>query len=433
MKRFLSVVFLLIAVVTLNIRAQERITRYIPSARPDRIVLNIAGDPATSMAVTWRTDTTVAESVANISVNLPTVFLADSALTVAGTWQDVPGDGVTGRFHSVIFRGLKPGTVYAYRVGSGPDASEWFTFRTAETGTAPLAFLYFGDSQIGSKSLYARVVRQAYRETPDARLMIFTGDLVDGGSGSTLHDDEWGDWHSAAGFTVSEVPVMPTPGNHEHYDPAVRGKRDLNRYWRAGFTLPENGPEGVEETAYSVDYQGVRFIIINSDEMVRNEALARAQTEWVEGLLRNNPCRWTVAAFHHPVYSTSARRDNKVVRESLKPLFDKYGVDLVLTGHDHTYARGMIVPDSTDMNANTTGPVYVVSVSGSKQYQQDAKQWWQVGFTNTQMWQSVTVDGERLSYRAYDASGRLADQFTITRMKDGRKQFSSRPLKKHDK
>jgi len=223
---------------------------------------------------------------------------------------------------------------------------------------------------------------------------------------------------------------MATPGNHEHYDPVVRGKRDLNRYWRAGFTLPAEGPAGVEGTAYSVDCQGVRFIVVNSDEMVRNEVMARAQTEWVEGLLSNNPCKWTVVAFHHPVYSTSARRDNKVVRENLKPLFDRYGVDLVLTGHDHTYARGMIPADSSDMKGNAAGTVYVVSVSGSKQYQQDAKQWWQVGMTNTQLWQKVTVDGERLYYRAYDASGRLADQFTLTRKKNGRKTFDNQSREK---
>ena len=424
MKHFLSITFIVVALFSLRATAQERTTKYIPSPEPDRIVLNLNGDPATSMAVTWRTDTTVMESLAQITVNLPTIFLAESATTVAGTWQDAEGDGVTGRFHSVRFTGLTPGTTYAYRVGSVPDASEWFTFKTAETGAAPLTFLYFGDSQIGSKSLYARVIRQAFRSTPDAALMLFAGDLVDGGSGRTLHNDEWGDWHAAAGFITSVLPVLATPGNHEFYDPADREKRDLNRYWRAGFTLPENGPAGLEETAYTVDYQGVRFIIINSDKMIRNEAIARAQTEWVEGLLRNNPCNWTVAMFHHPVFSTSARRDNKVIRENLKPLFDMYGVDLVLTGHDHTYARGMIMPEGREMRGNEAGPVYVVSVSGSKQYQQDAKQWWQVGLTNTQLWQVVTVDGTRLKYSAYDASGKLADQFMLTRMKNGRKMMS---------
>jgi 3',5'-cyclic AMP phosphodiesterase CpdA len=130
-----------------------------------------------------------------------------------------------------------------------------------------------------------------------------------------------------------------------------------------------------------------------------------------------------VAIFHHPFYSTSARRDNKAVRENLKPLFDKYGVDLVLTGHDHTYARGMITPEGEGSKGTMTGPVYVISVSGSKQYRQDAERWWQVGLTNTQLWQSVSIDENILEHKAYDASGNIADHFVITRMKDGRKKF----------
>ena len=57
---------------------------------------------------------------------------------------------------------------------------------------------------------------------------------------------------------------------------------------------------------YRLDYQGVRFIIVSSDQMLRDEAIARSQTEWVESLLKNNPCKWTVMAFHHPFFSTSA-------------------------------------------------------------------------------------------------------------------------------
>lgn len=423
-KHFLTLSLSVLLLVSFDTRAQERTTEYIPSAKPERIVLNITGDPAVSMAVTWRTDTTVAETVAQVSISLPAIFLADSARKVTGTWQDVSADGITARYHSVILSGLAPGTVYAYRVGSGSDASEWFTFRTAQADAAPFTFLWLGDSQ-GPISLYARVIRQAYRTTPDASFMIFSGDLVDGGSSTKLHDDEWGDWHRAAGFIASEVPVAATPGNHEFYDPMVRGKRDLNRYWRTGFTLPSNGPAGLEETAYSFDYQGVRFIIVNSDEMIRNEETAVRETGWVEGLLRNNPCRWTVMAFHHPFFSTAANRDNKAVRENLKPLVDKYGVDLVLTGHDHTYARGDVMPEGVERKGRAAGTVYVVSVSGPKQYRQDAKPWWDIGYTNTQLWQAITVTGNRLAFRAYDASGSLADQFVLTKMKDGRNRFET--------
>jgi len=419
--RSLISIFVIFFVLTSSGVAQEKISSFIPSSEPDRIILTIKGDPATSMAVTWRTDTTVSESVAQLSQNLPTIFLPDSSSVLTGTFEDVEGDGVVARFHSVNFTMLDPGETYAYRVGSGTAASEWFTFTTASTTPDPYTFLYFGDSQMGSNSLYSRVIRQAYRSVPDARLMVFPGDLVDGGTGSVLQDNEWGAWHEAGGFIHAEIPVMPTPGNHEYYNPGDRTRRELNRYWRPGFTLPENGPAGLEETSYTIDYQGVRFIVINSDVMLRSEELAGKQALWVEALLQNNPCKWTVMAFHHPFFSTSARRDNKAVREPLKPLIDKYGVDLVLNGHDHTYARGNVLPDGEETNGKRAGTVYVVSVSGSKQYQQDAEPWWDLGLTNTQTWQAITIDGNELEYRAYDASGAIVDQFTIKKKNSGNK------------
>jgi len=419
--RSLISIFVIFFVLTSSGVAQEKISSFIPSSEPDRIILTIKGDPATSMAVTWRTDTTVNESVAQLSQNLPTIFLPDSSSVLTGTFEDVEGDGVVARFHSVNFTMLDPGETYAYRVGSGTAASEWFTFTTASTTPDPYTFLYFGDSQMGSNSLYSRVIRQAYRSVPDARLMVFPGDLVDGGTGSVLQDNEWGAWHEAGAFIHAEIPVMPTPGNHEYYNPGDRTRRELNRYWRPGFTLPENGPAGLEETSYTIDYQGVRFIVINSDVMLRSEELAGKQALWVEALLQNNPCKWTVMAFHHPFFSTSARRDNKAVREPLKPLIDKYGVDLVLNGHDHTYARGNVLPDGEEKKGKRAGTVYVVSVSGSKQYQQDAEPWWDLGLTNTQTWQAITIDGNELEYRAYDASGAIVDQFTIKKKNSGNK------------
>ncbi|NLE33888.1 MAG: metallophosphoesterase family protein [Bacteroidales bacterium] len=419
MKKKLILLIVVVTALSGHVTALEKPSNYPPSARPDRVILNITEDPATTMAVTWRTDTTVSETVAWLCRNIPGVLNADSALAVTGRSEDITADGITARFHSVIFTGLVPGTGYAYSVGSGADASEWFTFRTTETGAAPFSFLWFGDSQVGPVSSYARVIRQAYRSVPEAAFMIFTGDLVDGGYANITLDDEWGDWHLAAGFIASEVPVVATPGNHEFYDPKDRQKRNLNMFWRPGFTLPENGPAGLEETAYSFDYLGVRFIIVSSDEMLRDEAIARSQTEWVESLLKDNPCKWTVMAFHHPFFSTAARRDNKVVRENLKPLVDRYRVDLVLNGHDHTYARGMIKPDGIEPGDKTAGTVYVVSVSGSKQYRQDAEPWWQVGYTNTQLWQAIAIDGNRLIYKAFDASGNLVDQFMLTKKKNG--------------
>ena len=70
----------------------------------------------------------------------------------------------------------------------------------------------------------------------------------------------------------------------------------------------------------------------------------REQKTWLEKVLKNNPRKWSIVSFHHPIYSASARRDNALLRNEWKPLFDRYGVDLVLQGHDHSYARGRARP-----------------------------------------------------------------------------------------
>ena len=91
---------------------------------------------------------------------------------------------------------------------------------------------------------------------------------------------------------------MPSPGNHE-YGKIEDGTRELSRHWRPQFTLPENGLPGLEETTYWLDIQGVRVVTLNSN---RNQA---EQAEWLDGVLADNPNRWTVVTHHHPIFSAS--------------------------------------------------------------------------------------------------------------------------------
>ncbi|MEY4006013.1 MAG: hypothetical protein RLZZ221_2109 [Verrucomicrobiota bacterium] len=219
---------------------------------------------------------------------------------------------------------------------------------------------------------------------------------------------------------------MPTPGNHEY---AKRDEKDekaprlLSINWRPQFTLLENGPQGVEElreTAYHFDYQGARIISLDSN--VRQEE----QVPWLRDVLRNNPRRWTILTFHHPVFSPARNRDNAKLRELWKPVFDEFKVDLVLTGHDHTYARsgdvsGRVAVGDTNLPKGynqaydpAIGTVYVVSVSGPKMYDLSPGDRWAARFAeDTQLYQIITVDGDELRYEARTATNRLYDAFTL--------------------
>lgn len=104
---------------------------------PDRIILTWNGDPATSAAVTWRTNTEIVTSEGEIALADPSPNFRFHATKVPASMERFEDNGYAFHSHSVTFEGLKPGTRYAYRVGSGEIWSEWFQFKTAKSEPAP--------------------------------------------------------------------------------------------------------------------------------------------------------------------------------------------------------------------------------------------------------------------------------------------------------
>jgi hypothetical protein len=300
-----------------------------------------------------------------------------------------------------------------YRVGDGVNWSEWFQFQTASSDPEPFSFIYFGDAQNDLKSLWSRVIREAYSDAPKARFIVHAGDLINRAN----RDEEWGEWFRGGGWVNGMVPSIPSPGNHEYESDAKKTRR-LSRHWRPQFTLPEHGPEGLAETVYYLDYQGVRIVSLNS-----NEGQER-QVAWLEQVLGNNPNKWTILTFHHPIYSTAKGRDNAGLRRLWQPVFDKFRVDLVLQGHDHAYGRsGLLTAENLPTGANVrdqkTGTVYVVSVSGPKLYRLERMPWMQKAAEDTQLYQIISVNGDRLHYEARTALGERFDVFELRKQQNG--------------
>ena len=104
-------------------------------------------------------------------------------------------------------------------------------------------------------------------------------------------------------------------------------------------------------------------------------------------------------------------------------MFDKYGVDLVLQGHDHTYGRsGLMREDnllSGEQLRTARGTVYAVSISGAKMYALDKLAWATRSAANLQLYQLVRVDGDVLKYEARTARGDLYDAFELRKRPNG--------------
>jgi len=137
-------------------------------------------------------------------------------------------------------------------------------------------------------------------------------------------------------------------------------------------------------------------------------------------ILANNPNKWTIVTYHHPLYQIARNRKNSERREILKPVFDEFNVDLALQGHDHAYARGRATEEQT---GEQTGSVYVVSSGGGKMYNLSRTEgWWEQwgakqdrNAENTQLVQVITVEDDTLRYESYTATGDLYDAFDLVK------------------
>jgi len=397
-----------------------------PNHFPDHVILSATSDPARSIAINWRTHADNKVGYVQIAPAGPGPDFRENSRTHTAkrtliNSANATPDGFESSFFEVQIESLSPNTLYAYRVGNDDFKSEWHQFTTANDQTAPLSFLYVGDAQNYILELWSRVIRNAYKKAPEADFFIHAGDLV-----NNAHDEsEWNEWFAAGGFIHSEIPAIAVPGNHEYRSMdsnTPKGERVLSMQWNAQFGLPNNGPEELLETCYFIDYPDLKVIGLNSNRDIE------LQARWLKKVLEENDKKWTVVTYHHPVFSASRGRDNEELRKHWKPIFDQYGVDLALQGHDHSYARGAvyenpIAVDNITEEKYVVGPVYVVSVSGGKMYSLSESGWGEFGATKektgerTQLFQHITIDGNRLIYKSFTATGEMFDRFELEKTK----------------
>ena len=378
--------------------------------RTERVILNLTEAPQNSMALTWRTDTVSLKPQAKIT---PAAILTNenaSFRTIqAKTDKVILKNGSATYHHNLIFNDLKPSTLYAYCIGDGQRFSEWNHFKTANEKSSPFSFLYFGDMQNQIQYMGARVLREAYKKAPDADFWLFTGDIVNNGD----NDSEWGEFFEAAGWIPETTPFIMTPGNHEYPNKLFvrKSKFSISDLWHHNFTLPENGPAGLEETTYYIDYQGVRFVMLNSNEKLPE------QVKWLEKVLSGSTQKWIIVAIHQPIYSTGRSITPTDYRKVFVPVFDKYNIDLVLQAHNHSYSRTYPLKNGKQCKNNKKGTVYTISATGPKTYPANDrhKGIMEVADISRQLFQVISIKKNKLLYKSFDATGRPFDSFDITK------------------
>ncbi len=303
--------------------------------------LNTAG-----VTIKWRTDT----------ANTGRVRYGQSPASLGSAKDEL----IQTTEHEVELRDLLPATRYYYSIGTamGPlsSGSDHY-FETAPTvgSDQPVRIWTFGDAGNGSQT--QRNVLTSFVNIDDGRradLMLLLGD-----NAYTLGEDAA---YQTAVFDIYKTvlrntPVWSTFGNHEGFSSISLA--ELGPYYDI-FSFPKNGELGGEpsgtEAYYSFDHANIHFVCLNSHDVPRQnwgDMLA-----WLRRDLARNRQPWTIAYFHHPPYSKGSHdSDNrtlppdtpesalsiKEMRENALPILEQAGVDLVLTGHSHSYERSFLL------------------------------------------------------------------------------------------
>ncbi len=245
--------------------------------------------------------------------------------------------------HKATLTGLAADTLYHYTVTSvasaGTVSSTDSTFRTAVVGTTPFRFSAYGDSRTYPTS-HAAVIKAISARYP--RLVLHTGDIVRDGTVASYWQSEFFD---PAASLIRKTPLYPTLGNHE---------KNSSNYYKY-FTPPTGGGTSYEQW-YSFNYGNVHFISIDTGA---GYSVGSAQYSWLANDLKATTAEWIVVFTHYPAYSSGMHGGTAAVQSVLVPLFEKYGVDMVFSGHDHIYER-----------SRKSGIYYFVTGGGGAELQQ---------------------------------------------------------------
>ncbi len=305
--------------------------------------------------------------------------------------------------HEFTIERLEPETDYFYQAhsweSSGKEVqSDVLIFQTAVRATSPFAYVVMGDNR-SYPERFKRLADKAWAERPNFVLNV--GDVVTDGR----NKGEWiAEYLAPASELMKRVPTYVAIGNHEN-----------NASWfykYSSYPAPEN--------YYSFDYGNAHFTIIDSNADL---SPGSKQLQWIIADLSASKAKWKFVAHHHPPFSSdkddygntdfwlSKRGDPRV--QSLIPIYEKHGVDIVWCGHIHNYERTWPIRDGKVDQSN--GVIYIQAGGGAAKLEQFAptRSWFTAKVLRNWQYCLVTIHEGTFRMMAYDLDGRMYDYLEL--------------------
>lgn len=296
--------------------------------------------------------------------------------------------------HRASIAGLEPGASYTYRLmlnGAPFDAEG--SFRTA--GPSACTFLAIGDTGTGSQE-QDQLARRLAGEQAD--LLIHTGDIAYPTGQHEAYERRYFDFYHA---TMRNIPFYPCPGNHDYYETEAYPYLSIHDLPAANVSAVDRG------RYYSFDWGDVHFISLDSNAPLTRAAQGHGEmVRWLERDLAATKKFWRIAFFHHPPFAfgpNSGDLESARVRDHVVPILRRYGVPLVLNGHEHSYQRTHAI-DRTVYVTTGGGGAALYPVHESEKLARGLSR---------HHYLRAKVDGRTLALEALDATGGLIDETII--------------------
>lgn len=344
--------------------------------RQSNLSLYVGGTKA-EVSVTWYTDAqtpgyvSLARASELIGGAMPEDAQMFSAVSAPTCDTDGPDYYYGPYSNKVTLNGLAPDTEYAYQVVNGGTKGRVYTFKTANDG--PFSFVFCTDAQFGSMNWYAT---DAWNNNlkkinttdnfRDISILVHTGDQINGWG--PVNAVEWMYDCFLENSTLRGLPIATNIGSH---DSDTSSGHDAGISYRQHFTPPNESTAGVNSAGgdYYFVYNNVLFMALNTTnwpytDTAAVETLTAEHKAFMEQAIMatsNLDIRWKIVTAHYSIYSAGAHANEENIvsrRQALAPVFKKLGVDLVLSGHDHSYCRSYIMGGEDGMTPITEVSCY---------------------------------------------------------------------------
>jgi hypothetical protein len=348
---------------------------------------------SSTITLTWQTINSSPEDVVlydNVSRNGDPMLYKHSVNATTHTYA-----GASGYIHDAKLTGSESDSTYYFICGTQTGGySTERSVKTAPANPTSLRFVVGGDCRTNwtERDIISRTMREF-----NPSFVLLAGDLVADGYNQT----EWDNFlESLQSYWIANnsltIPIVPCLGNHEN---------NATNYFEQ-FALPSN------EQWYSLDWGRLAHITVLDSEADP----AADQLVWLENdLASHQNSTWKFVLFHRPPFSSSSHGSWIEGRQYWCPLFDRYHVDIVFSGHDHDYERSKPInytaSEISPQDSYSDGTMYVVSGGWGAPLSSSGTNWWTAYSLGTYNFLVVDIFANgTMSVRAENDSGLMFDE-----------------------